>query len=571
MDDVARPPRGAAVARVPARGRRAPEGSPRLAPGRRHRPRSGERPVTIRAHDALVPAAVAAAGAIAYLIAAPDSADLAAQLFRADLGPAIVNTAWFGGHHVPAYSVLFPPLGALLGARVVGALATIAAAAAFGSLAGARLALWAVPALLAALVSGRITFLLGTAFGLTAVTAATRNPRPPSEKGQAPLSHPTPNPRLACGRGLTPSGGWLRVGVLGVVTALASPVAALFAGIAGLALALTGRRGVGVVLAVAVAVPTVVLAVAFPEGGDFPFVVSAFVPAFVAGVAVAVVAPRGSALAVGAALYALLCLVVFVLPNPIGGNATRLATLVAVPVAVHLLWPRRKAALAVLALPLAYWVFQPAVRDVVRTSGDPSLEASFYAPVLAALEDAGPVRVAVPLTENKGETFHLAKHVAIARGWERQLDRKRNALFYEGELTAPEYGRWLREEGVTHVALPEGVDFDPAGRAEARVVASAPPYLRETLRTRRWRLFAVRDSPGPGVQSLGRESFTARGSGIVKVRYSRYWTVTHGRGCVEEAPGGWTAVTAEAPGRVGVSAVLHTRGLFARGADCGHR
>jgi hypothetical protein len=295
------------------------------------------------------------------------------------------------------------------------------------------------------------------------------------------------------------------------------------------ALAVTGRRS-GVVLAVAVAVPTAALGVAFGDGGDFPFAVSAFLPAVVAGIAVAVVAPRGSALAVGGALYALLCVVVFVVPTPVGGNATRLGTLVAVPVAVHLLWPHRRVALAVLALPLAYWVLQPAVRDVARTVGDPSVEASFYRPVLDALPDAGTARVEVPLTANKGEAVHLARHVPIARGWERQLDRKRNALFYDGGLDAAEHERWLRANGVTHVALPDGVDFDDAGEAEARVVAAAPPYLRETRRAGDWRVFVVR-RPGE-----------------VRVRWSPYWAVTRGRGCVERTPDGWTRVRTRSVG-----------------------
>jgi hypothetical protein len=411
---------------------------------------------------------------------------------------------------------------------VTGALAVVAATAAFGVLAGRVAALWLVPAALAALLSGRITFLLGAAFGIAAVAAAA-NPQPPSEKGQAPV------------------GGWLRVAGLGVLTALASPVAALFAGLAAVALAVTGRRGSGGVLAVAVAVPTAALAVAFPEGGDFPFAFSAFLPAFLAGVAVAVAAPRGSALAVGGALYALLCLAAFVIPSPVGGNATRLGALVAVPVAVHLLWPQRRTLLALLAVPLAYWVLQPAVRDVARTSGDPSVEASFYAPVLAQLRDAGPVRVAVPLTENKGETFHLARHVALARGWERQLDRERNPLFYDGDLDAARYERWLRDNAVGYVALPEGVDFDPAGVGEARIVAAHPPYLRETLRSDGWRLFAVRGARGPGVTALTDEGFAARGSGTVRVRYTPYFAITRGRGCIAPAPGGWTRVRARGP------------------------
>src|SRR4051795_3914773 len=84
---------------------------------------------------ALVPVAVAALIAAAYLLVAPASADLAAQEHRAWLGPGLWDDAWYAGHPTPAYSVLFPLLGAPLGPRLVGALSVVAAAACFTALA----------------------------------------------------------------------------------------------------------------------------------------------------------------------------------------------------------------------------------------------------------------------------------------------------------------------------------------------------------------------------------------------------------------------------------------------------
>ena len=76
-----------------------------------------------------VPAwALAAVLAAAYLVLAPPSADLAAQDYRATLGLVLWDYGWYGGHHMPGYSVLFPPLAALLGPRLVGALSAVAAA-----------------------------------------------------------------------------------------------------------------------------------------------------------------------------------------------------------------------------------------------------------------------------------------------------------------------------------------------------------------------------------------------------------------------------------------------------------
>ncbi len=55
--------------------------------------------------------------AAVYLVLAPPSADLAAQDYRADLGLVLWDNGWYGGHHMPGYSVLFPPLARAARAR----------------------------------------------------------------------------------------------------------------------------------------------------------------------------------------------------------------------------------------------------------------------------------------------------------------------------------------------------------------------------------------------------------------------------------------------------------------------
>ena len=78
------------------------------------------------------PTVLAAVLAVIYLIWAPPSADLAAQELRVWLfdqqGFNPWNGEWFGGHHTTGYSLLFPPLGSLLGARLVGVIAAKRAA-----------------------------------------------------------------------------------------------------------------------------------------------------------------------------------------------------------------------------------------------------------------------------------------------------------------------------------------------------------------------------------------------------------------------------------------------------------
>ena len=81
---------------------------------------------------------VAAVFAIVYVIVSPPSLDLAAHLLRAKLfsveGFGIWNNWWYAGHHVPGYSVLFPPIAALLTPQVAGGIAAVGTAALFESL-----------------------------------------------------------------------------------------------------------------------------------------------------------------------------------------------------------------------------------------------------------------------------------------------------------------------------------------------------------------------------------------------------------------------------------------------------
>jgi hypothetical protein len=499
----------------------------------------------------LSPWIVAALGAVAYLVLDPPSADLAAQEYRAGLvrraGIGIWDNGWYAGHHTPAYSVLFPPLGAALGVRLAGALAAVAAAALFARLArrhwapgpAAAAALWFALATVATLLTGRLTFLLGVALGLGTLLAL---------------------------------GGERRTiaAALAVLTTLASPVAGLFAALATVAwgLAARGRRGAAALVAGAALAPAVALAALFPEGGSEPFVASALWPALAAIALVAALLPAHErALRIGAGLYALACVAAGVLATPLGGNVTRLGALVAGPVLVGALGGRRRPALlAAIALPLAYWQLYPAVRDVARAAGDPSVAAAYYAPLVRFLErEPGTFRVEVPFTQNHWEAARVAPHVPLARGWQRQLDRRYGALFYDGTLDAARYRAWLDEHAVAYVALPD-VALDDAARDEVRLVERGLPYLRAVWHDEHWRVFAVRDpaplvaGPARGAITLTPDGFAvaARRSGtaLVRVRHSRWWRVTAGRACVGRGPGGMTRIRVLAPGTVRVQARL---------------
>jgi hypothetical protein len=464
-----------------------------------------------------------------------------------EAGLGLWDNGWFAGHHTPAYSLLSPGLGALLGVRLTGALAAVVAAGLFGLLAGRHwgaaagrvAAAWFAVGVIATLVSGRLTFLVGVAVGLGALLALQRM-----------------RPFLAC--------------ALAALTTLASPVAGLFLALAAVAHGVPARRWPVAVAVVASALgPAAILAVLFPEGGTEPFVASAFWPALVAiGLVAGALPARERALRVGAVLYGVTCAAAFVFATPLGGNVTRLGALVAGPVlagALLAVRARRPLLLAAVALPLAYWQLYPAVRDVVRASGDPSTAAAYHEPLVRFLQTRpGTFRVEIPFTENHWEAAYVAPHIPLARGWERQLDRRYGALFYDGTLSPATFRAWLDEHAVAYVAVPDAA-LDYSAREEANLIAGGLPYLRPVWRSAHWRVFAVRHRT-PLVAgtahslTLQPDGFTLRarrrGDALVRVRHTRWWAVTVGRACVERGPDGMSRVHVLRPGTVRVQARL---------------
>jgi hypothetical protein len=489
---------------------------------------------------------LAAALAAIYLIVDPPSADLAAQTYRTWLfqhaGFVIFDNGWYAGHHNPAYSILFPPLAALTTPQIVGAVSAVVSAWAFERLVGEDerggtrpAALWFATATLVSLVTGRLTFALGLAFALLAVLALARG-------------------RLA----------WCAVA--GAAAALASPVAAAFLAIGLVAWGVPRRRilATGALLAATLA-PALALSALFPEGGSFPFTASAFWPTLAGTLLVIAVVWRSASptLRLGLILYALLLVVSEALSTPMGGNAVRLGALFAGPIAALTLWPGRRRALLLLVLPLLYWQVSAPVDDVVRASDDASVNASYYDGMLVFLHGRqraeGPFRIEIPFTDNHWESARVAPTVPLARGWERQLDRKVNGLFYDGRpLTPQRYRRWLDENAVAYVALADApVDYSAA--AEAKLVRDgALPYLHEVFHDGHWRVFAV-DHPAPlasggaRVTRLDADALDLRvprpGSYLVRVRFTRYWRIEGGGGCVQSA-GDWVRIRATRAGTI---------------------
>ena len=229
---------------------------------------------------------------------------------------------------------------------------------------------------------------------------------------------------------------------------------------------------------------------------------------------------------------------------------------------------RRTRLLVALAPLLLYWQANAPVTDFAAAVSTPSTSASYYAPLLAELRARGvggaaaPARIEVIPTASHWEARWVAPSVMIARGWERQLDRYRNGLFYEESrpLTAARYGAWLDEQGISYVALPDAA-LDYSAKAEARLLrGQAPggvPVPARGLALARTGACSpccprrALAEPPASLTSVTHDSFTLAtpraGSFEVRVRFTPYWAIAHGHGCVARAPDGWTQVRASAP------------------------
>ena len=109
--------------------------------------------------------------------------------------------------------------------------------------------------------------------------------------------------------------------------------------------------------------------------------------------------------------------------------------------------------------------------------------------------DAENRRTEIVPTARHWETAFVAGSFPIARGWERQLDMRFNGLFYDDELTAEAYHRWLLDEGVDRIALADA-PLDAAGEQEAALLEQGLPFLRPVWSDRHWRVWEVVDATG---------------------------------------------------------------------------
>jgi hypothetical protein len=520
----------------------------------------------------LAPTLVAAALALLYLIIEPSGADLPAQLLRTKLfsveGFGIWSNWWYGGHNLPGYSVLFPALAWLTTPQLVAALASVATAAAFEGIAYRQYgndawlgATWLGAATVTELLSGRLTFAFGLCGAALTALALQR------QRGQVAVA-------------------------VALLTALASPVAALFAALAGATIVISGpNRRAGVAVVVAALLPIVALALAFPESGSQPFAFSTLWPLLGIAAILLIALPRGTpTLRTAAALYGLGCLAAYVISTPVGANAARLGELLSGPLAALLLWrpsgssswqsTRRLIVLAAAAVPLTYLQIHDAITDLQHGGQSPSDSVAYYRPLIRFLETqpgagAHAWRVEVPFTQGHWEADRLAPMFPLARGWERQLDIADNRLFYGGTLDSNTYARWLHQLAVRYVAVPDATP-DYSARAEVQLIDHGLPYLRLVSRLPHWRVYAVSDSTAivsgaAHLTAMGADNLTLavehRGVAYLRVRWSPYWRLGGVRGCV--APWGpFTLIRARSSGTARLQISFSLGRIKARSARC---
>jgi hypothetical protein len=515
----------------------------------------------------------------AVLIAAfgPSGGDVPAHLYRTFLVREHVymwDNLWFAGHYpLVSYSLLYYPVAALIGNLTLVLGSVIASAVLFERICArewGEAAVWPARAfaVLAAgpLYTGTYSYAAGVAALLATLWA---------------LQH-----------GWT----WTAVGFAAMTLGF-SPLAFGFL-VLVLAAALAARRplgrraayfGLGLVLAVAVELVALHL---FPSDGSYPFrAVELALVLVVAGIGLAVAsrAPGGAVLAALFGLWLVACVVLFLVPEPVGENVTRLRSVVFPLMLLTALLARfrpRRLALAGLAIALVYNMY-PYVATVPARIDSRASQETFWAPALDYLRaHATPdYRVEVVPTYDHWESYWLPREgFALARGWYRQLDLAENRVLYHDPLSRQGYHAWLKRMAVQFVLLPDVRLGKKGADREAQLLLAGVPGLELVFATPDWRVYRFREArpllSGAGPAEL--TSFThdriagrvdAPGRYRLAVQHMPYWQVKRGAICLTESSDGMTWLVARRAGRFVLETdggpVSLVRSPLQHGGDCG--
>ena len=463
--------------------------------------------------DVIVNALVASALAAVVAWLGPPGSDLAAHVFQRDLflahGFDLWTNYWYAGRYsFVGYSLVYYPLAALVGIKLLAVLSVGGATASFTVICERTwdsAAVWAgrVFALAAAasVLTAAFPYGLGLAFALTALVA------------------------LGSGR------PWL-FALLVALTFAASPLAfvLLLVILGGIATSRSRHELAKPALPiVAVAALAVVLWRLFPGGGRFPFSTAELAAALTfcgLGMALTWRVERARILHAFFVLYGIACLGAYAVPSALGENVARLR-FAAVPLAVLTLslrgWRPLPYAVGAFALALS-WNATPLAYSFVRTASDPSANAAFWRPAISYLhrELSPAYRVEAVDTAGHWEAVYLARAgIPIVRGWFRQDDFPQNELLYD-PLGKRAYLAWLHELGARYVVLPN-VPLDYSAQNEAKLLRSGRSSLVPVFRTRELTIYSVPD-PVPIVTGPAHPQVLALTDSTVLLRLARAGT-----------------------------------------------
>jgi hypothetical protein len=503
------------------------------------------------AREAMLSTAVAAVLAAFLLWATPPGIDWAAHAYQRTFllqhGFQIWNNFWYAGRYsFVTYSLIYYPLAALLGIKVL-ALASIASAAmAFSivlyrqwgptSRASSRsfALLW-----VGIIGAAAFPFALAVSFALLAIWSL--------QEGR---------------RG--------RFAVCAILTLAASPLAFMLLTIvmAGVALSRRSLRNVGVPIVVVAAccVGELILFRLFGDGGRFPFPALQLAPG-IGFAAVGLLVTRGVAAAKPLRglfwIYLVAVLAAYVVPSSVGANIERIRY-IALPLALIAValrhWRPLWMVVPVIALAAA-WNTTPIVASFARANTDPEASLAYWQPAINFLHGhlSPSYRVeAVDTAEHWSAAYLPDAGIPIVRGWYRQSDFPQNQLLYAPKLAVATYESWLRRMAVRYVVLADA-PTDYSARAEAALIRSGRTDLKLVYWNAHLLVYELPDAkplivgPAPAtVMWLYPErivaAFSVPGTYRVKVRWSPYWRASPG--CVSRTKDGMTRLVVRHAGLV---------------------
>ena len=516
------------------------------------------------AREAALAAVVAATLAATLAWLGPPGSDAAAHVYQSSLfdekGFTLWNNFWYSGRYsFVTYSVLYYPLAALLGIRLLAVARVATAALAFTVLVARQwgpAARWSNRSFAVVwagiMLSGAFPFALGAALALLALLAL-----------------------QAGARG--------RFALLAAATLAASPVAFALLAVLMLGSALAGRRThaqliVPGAIVAAIGLVELVLWRLFPGRGKFPFSGEELAAASIfclIGATLTWRVPAARVLRWIFVVYLAACVAVYLVPSDVGENIARLRY-AAIPISVLALslrhWRPLLPCLVAFGLAIS-WNVAPLAASFTKGRSDPAAEAAYWAPTISFLRAHLTPDYRVEAVDTVGHwpaEYLPSAGIPIVRGWFRQDDFPQNGLLYE-KPGGSAYVSWLRSLGVRYVVLPDAA-LDYSAKHEAALLSSGRSGLRIVYRSANTTVFGV-PSPTPLVTGPGRATVVAlghariaidvptRGRYRVAASWSPYWKTS--RGCLQRAGDGMIWLTVERPARVTLTVDVSARAALA--------